>query len=332
MGSNSRRDLELDKILNISGKTRTGIMDKLSSAERSKLISELAIPRGQKLKKIRHILNLSMESFAKLLDINSAQIGRLERGEVCLSEPLAEYFLKRIYSELDKVNLQVQQSMLKWLLYGSIDGKNQEEKEGAQEIMFKKFEKDGIRAEKYFENSENCENEGVAMEDQNIMMEGASMYFGNALFKKFDKNTVSTLCRDDKMDPSCKKGDYLVGIKVKKEFYHLANGEECIIELGSRKGSRLVRRFYIDTETGTYIICGYKDSTPVVLTETPSLLAIVVFKHRMSMKIPAFRRYLLFNEKCIDNDPATCMDNDDIDGSSASEFVNSEPEDLDSEV
>jgi hypothetical protein len=301
MGSNSKRDLELDKILNISGKTRTGIMDKLSSVERSRLISELAVPRGQKLKKIRHILNLSMENFAKLLDINSAQIGRLERGEVCLSEPLAEYFLKRIYSELDKVNLQVQQSMLKWLLYGSVEGKNQEEKEGAQEIMFKKFEKDGIRAERYFENTEK-DDDGVTQEDEDLMTEATTVYFGNALLKKFDKNTISTLCRDDKMWPFCQKGDYVSGIKIKKEFYHLANGYDCIIELGSKKGSRLVRRFYIDSETGTYIMVGYKDSTPIVLTETPSLLAVINFRQIFNMKIQPLRRNLLFNENCIDDE------------------------------
>lgn len=250
-----------------NGKTATGLRAKLPSYVRTDQLFKLALGRGARLRMLRTLLHLTIEEFAAKTGQNAGTIGRIERGETCLSIALAKWFSRfameagvlatsewLLSSEGSKPQIVARThiDLLDFLNKSSVGVKsNFSEEEIAQSASLNS--NNFIDQQKLSRNDEDNEEHHLV-----------SCHLMSKLFASLYTDHIIIFVRDYKMKPVYNKGEMLAGIKIDANKFASVNGQDVIIETSM---GYMVRIFNIDQNNNIILSCHQSDSYGPSLVE-----------------------------------------------------------------
>jgi transcriptional regulator with XRE-family HTH domain len=233
--------------------TRTGLQKQLPSYIRTTQLKRIAKERGDRIRTIRELVKKTLEEFASELGMNAGNLGRLERGDVCLSVFLADWMSRSLVNSGVVVTSQ-------WLLSG---------KGALPQIIIN----DEMSIKEYLINKFNHSIPNSVEEQQKseLLMNHVSIF----MYKQIYKDSIVTYVRDCKMEPVFFKGEIVAGYKVDVNHMNELDGSDCIIEpkLG---GQIMIRRVYV--RNNKLVLIDHKEHDPLILDSYPDAVAKINFR------------------------------------------------------
>ena len=252
--------------------TTTGLQPKLPSFVRTDRLQKFAASRGIRLRTLRTLLHLTIEEFSDKTHQNSGTVGRIERGETCLSINLARWISK----------FAIENGVLvtsNWLLYGNGDGPQVIRQKNIDLIDFMRSvdgstnSKDGKVASDGSASSAKQNTEEYKLLSSHLISQ---------LFARLHAEHVLIYVKDHKMSPVYKKGETLGGIKFSNEDLNLLNGEDVIVETKTGFSARI---FHMDSN-GSIILSCYESqaySPEVITRENVKSIYKVIWRYTLNM-------------------------------------------------
>lgn len=220
------------------GFTHVGISTNMPSDMRTKTLERLASDRALRLEQLRQICKMNMEAFANMLSIRAGTVGRLTRGETCLSEKMAFFISSKAFIHGVVVDPQ-------WLLngIGQEPKKLEREKFDLKAYLTAIYEKDSNSA-----TAKVSEGYTFSSNADSHAAQNHARYINAALrtdlFHNLSKNTWITHIKDDSFAPYT-QGCYVGGhIAETEEQIRSCIGFDCIIML-SANDCPIVRSFSV---------------------------------------------------------------------------------------
>ncbi len=216
----------------------------------------LASPKakGERLRRIRHLANLSREEFCSDGDINLTSLISWEVGRYGgLSTKGAARVIARVAKEGVFCTPE-------WLLYEIGTGP-------------------AVRADYKKLNSSIDQHDletTISSDKENIIQE-------LILFKKLNKHAIDLMIEDDSMLPHYQKGDYVAGTKRFGEKIKLFVGKDCIVQTGD--GRIFMRNLQPGPRENSFNLIATNLQTKVkdaILYDVNILVAAPIIWHRRS--------------------------------------------------
>lgn len=248
--------------------TKTGLLGNLPSMIRTEKLKKIALDRGQRLRQIRTILGYNLDYFSELLGINQGTLGRLERGDTCISIDMGKWIVKRLIENGMMLNVE-------WLITGKGFAPQQIKSE---EFSIKDTLSDILSKNK---------NIDVELQDNIPILISVLC---TKLISETHKSVLSTYVKDNKMSPIYEKGEFVMGII--SDNIDEYNGKICIIV---KKGStlttsiKLIRKISVIEENNQKIILAIpynilSDHEEVCkIINNDYIIAPIIFKYNDSM-------------------------------------------------
>lgn len=235
------------KPTNFFVKTGAGLARGLSGEVRTNCLKEIGMHRGVRLRFLREMLGMSIENFAKVMELNVGAVGRLERGATAFSVSNGCW----IKAKLLELGIDVK---MEWLLHGKKSGpkKIEENKQDAQSFFGQFLGKDV---------------------DLDTLTDNDKAVLELKVFQWAHKDSIISNARDNHMEPFVSKGDYVGGVLINPLDAHEQN---CIIVLNT--GAHLIRRIF-KIDDNTLLLSSYDSSlTPqIVQIKDITKLALVLW-------------------------------------------------------
>jgi DNA-binding XRE family transcriptional regulator len=212
--------------------TQSGIQKYLPSNLRTAKLKEWAFKRGERLNLLRSFVEynntegdkVSLDDLAKSIELNSGTLGRLERGETCLSVTIATWIARQV---LQRYSIFVTAN---WLLALSDAGEPRVINTNFDDLL------------NYFKSKiENLPSEKEAG-DQEML----SNYILHTMYNKLFDNVISAYVRDNRMSPFYEKGDVVMGQAINLKDIRSCHKKKCII---IRDNLKIVRFVHVINDT-----------------------------------------------------------------------------------
>jgi len=176
---------------------------------------------------------MNLDEFAVLLGFNQGTLGRLERGDTCISIDTAKWMTKRLIENGIIVTAE-------WILTGKGETPQRIKEE---EFSLKNVISNLLDGQKANENIKNS-------------IPGLLSVLVTKLMTELNQNVISTYVKDNKFFPIYEKGEFVIGLPTTniEEF----NGKFCIVskKIPSATGIqiKIVRKVIVSGEDENKII------------------------------------------------------------------------------
>lgn len=229
-------------------------MGRRNKAEKELLNSSEASAdaRGQRVKRIRNMANLTRQQLCEKSNIN---INSLKGWEIGRYGGLTWQGAEKIVNQVANENVQC---TIDWLMYGIGVGPS------VQTSVSNNITTDLLPADSYFFTQD---------EEEKINKE-------LALFKKHYNDVIEFKVDDDSMTPFFHRDEYVAGIALSGEKIDQAVGLNCIVQM--ENGIVLLRQLRKGSMPKTYtlISLNINNSEPVIYNVKLSKVAHVIFQRK----------------------------------------------------
>ena len=196
--------------------TITGLKKSLASGMRTEALTFLGKCRGIRLRIIRQLINKNLDEFSKIVDIEVGSLGRIERGNTCLSILKAHFVCNNIIN----YGLVISPT---WLLSGK-----------GSSIKFTKQDQVDISS-----TLMDIMKGKISLDDDSLLFLLQSQFF----IKSYKhKNPLIGFVKDIHMEPYLNKGDLVGGFLLNKDQYYNLKGQPCLIFF--KNNTNVVRKVY----------------------------------------------------------------------------------------
>lgn len=233
----------------------TGLQKKLSSETRTEQLTKIAKERGQRLRTIREQINKTLEEFSKALNMNAGNLGRIERGEICLSLLFADWITKNV------INYGIIVTNT-WLLSGK--------GVAPQFIINEPLSLCSYLKEKIESKIDISQSKDLTEQEKDVLLMNHMIIF---LYQQANPNSIVTYVKDTKMEPVLFKGNIIGGNIVKKGDYGTLHNKDCILVINNNMIIRHV--LVIDNK---FILSTHTDKKDLKLVDDIEKAAIINFK------------------------------------------------------
>lgn len=213
-----------------------GIDRNLSKEQRHLLTVSLAKYRGTRLRLLRNILYMTINEFAILVQVKPTSLGRIERGETCLTVSFAKWVSQKCSAEL---NIAVS---AKWLLSGDGIGPR-------------------VTDDKNKNKVQHCNKSNLQNIDENIWINIHQQFVAH-----YKERAVTCFVKDNHMFPLYKKGFVVGGISLPRSHWNKIRQTPVI--LGMRSSDMFVRFMHWCSDNQVFILSSYDYKYPPKILHT----------------------------------------------------------------